>query len=154
LPYRIEYVQTAINHLRYLTARQRSVVFTGVEQQLMHEPIAETRNRKQMRANPLASWELRLGDLRVYYEDTTVKMIELTQATEPLAEYVKTIEGEPVVIVHRGFALAALVPLDNMDYESIELANNPRFLAILAEVRASYAREGGVSSEGGCYFLP
>ena len=76
-----------------------------------------------------------------------MKKIELTKATEPLAEYVKTIEGEPVVIVHRGFALAALVPLDNMDYESIELANNPRFLAILAEARASYAREGGVSSE-------
>jgi antitoxin (DNA-binding transcriptional repressor) of toxin-antitoxin stability system len=76
-----------------------------------------------------------------------VKMIELTKATEPLAEYVKTIEGEPVVIVHRGFALAALVPLDNMDYESLELANNPQFLAILAEARASYAREGGVSSE-------
>jgi mRNA interferase RelE/StbE len=68
LPYRIEYVQTAVNHLRYLTARQRSVVFTGVDQQLMHEPTAETQNRKQMRANPLASWELRLGDLRVYYD--------------------------------------------------------------------------------------
>jgi hypothetical protein len=45
-----------------------------------------------------------------------------------------------VVIVHRGFALAALVPLGNMDYESIELANNPQFLAILAEARASYER--------------
>ena len=53
-----------------------------------------------------------------------MKKIELTKATEALAEYVKTIEGEPVVIVHRGFALAALVPLSNMDYESIELANN------------------------------
>ena len=31
MPYRIEYVQTAINHLRYLTARQRSVVFNGNE---------------------------------------------------------------------------------------------------------------------------
>jgi hypothetical protein len=76
-----------------------------------------------------------------------VKKIELTKATETLAEYVKTIEGEPVVIVHRGFALAALVPLGNMDYESTELANNPQFLAILAEARASYEREGGVSSE-------
>ena len=61
MPYRIEYVQTAIAHLRFLTARQRSVVFTGVDQQLMHEPTVETRNRKQMRANPLASWELRLA---------------------------------------------------------------------------------------------
>ena len=76
-----------------------------------------------------------------------MKKIELTQATKALAEYVKTIEEEPVVIVHRGFALAALVPLGNMDYESIELANHPQFLAILAEARTSYAREGGVSSE-------
>lgn len=68
MPYRIEYVQTAIAHLRALTARQRSVVFTGVDQQLMHEPTLETKNRKQMRANPLASWELRLGALRVYYD--------------------------------------------------------------------------------------
>lgn len=68
MPYRIEYVQTAIDHLRYLTARERSIVLTGVEQQLTHEPTVETRNRKQMRANPLASWELRLGDLRVYYD--------------------------------------------------------------------------------------
>ena len=76
-----------------------------------------------------------------------MQKIELTKATEVLAEYVKTIGEESVVIVCRGFALAALVPLGNMDYESIELANNPQFLALLAEVRASYEREGGVSSE-------
>ena len=68
MPYRIEYLCPAIAHLRYLTARQRSIVFIGVDGQLRHEPTMETRNRKQMRANPLASWELRLGDLRVYYD--------------------------------------------------------------------------------------
>jgi hypothetical protein len=34
----------------------------------LHEPAAETRNRKPMRPNPFAPWELRIGDLRVYYE--------------------------------------------------------------------------------------
>jgi len=28
----------------------------------------ETQNRKPLRPNPLASWELRIGDLRVYYD--------------------------------------------------------------------------------------
>ena len=28
----------------------------------------ETRNRKLMRPNPLAPWELRIGSLRVYYD--------------------------------------------------------------------------------------
>ena len=68
MPYHIEYVRPAIEHLRYLTARQRSIVFAGVDGQLQYEPTVETRNRKQMRANPLASWELRLGDVRVYYD--------------------------------------------------------------------------------------
>ena len=34
----------------------------------MHQPTVETRNRKPMRPNPLAPWELRIGKLRVYYD--------------------------------------------------------------------------------------
>lgn len=36
--------------------------------QLAHQPRLRTRNRKPMEANPVASWELRIGRLRVYYE--------------------------------------------------------------------------------------
>jgi mRNA-degrading endonuclease RelE of RelBE toxin-antitoxin system len=68
LAYRIKYSPATGEHLRLLTSRQRSIVFDGVEEQLSHEPAAETRNRKPMRPNPLAPWELRIGDLRVYYE--------------------------------------------------------------------------------------
>jgi len=39
-----------------------------VDEQLVHQPKVETRNRKPMRPNPLAPWELRIGDLRVYYD--------------------------------------------------------------------------------------
>jgi hypothetical protein len=31
-------------------------------------PTLETRNRKPMRPNPIAPWELRIGHLRVYFE--------------------------------------------------------------------------------------
>jgi len=68
LPYRIVYYPDTHAHLRYLTARQCSIVFDSVEEQLTHEPKTETRNRKEMRPNSLASWELRIGDLRVYYD--------------------------------------------------------------------------------------
>jgi mRNA-degrading endonuclease RelE of RelBE toxin-antitoxin system len=68
LSYRIEYSPATEQHLRVLTARQRCVVFDAVDQQLEHEPDVETRNRKPMRPNPLAPWELRIGELRVYYE--------------------------------------------------------------------------------------
>jgi hypothetical protein len=44
------------------------MVFDAVDEQLAHEPTVETRNRKPMRPNPLAPWELRVGELRVYYD--------------------------------------------------------------------------------------
>ncbi|WP_316430123.1 addiction module toxin RelE [Leptolyngbya sp. NK1-12] len=37
-------------------------------EQLSYEPTVSTRNRKEMRPNPLAVWELRIGNLRVYYD--------------------------------------------------------------------------------------
>lgn len=44
------------------------MVFDAVDEQLAHEPTVETRNRKPMRPNPLAPWELRIEELRVYYD--------------------------------------------------------------------------------------
>jgi len=68
LPYEIEYSPETVDHLRALTARQRSIVLDMVNKQLKHQPTVETRNRKPMRPNPLAPWELRIGNLRVYYD--------------------------------------------------------------------------------------
>jgi hypothetical protein len=36
----------------------------------VYEPLVETRNRKLRRPNPLAPWQLRVGQLRVFYEVT------------------------------------------------------------------------------------
>ena len=71
MPYRVEYSPDAENHLRALTARQQRVVLDAVDEQLVHQPTTETRNRKPMRPNPVAPWELRIGDLRVYYDAET-----------------------------------------------------------------------------------
>jgi len=68
LAYQIEYSPDAEDHLRGLTARQRAIVLDNVDDQLTYQPGVETRNRKPMRPNPIAPWELRIGDLRVYYD--------------------------------------------------------------------------------------
>ena len=36
--------------------------------QLTYQPMIETRQRKKLRDNPVASWELRVGKHRVFYE--------------------------------------------------------------------------------------
>ena len=66
--YRIEYSPAAEDHLRALSARHQATIIDNVEQQLAHQPAVETRNRKPMRPNPVAPWELRIGQLRVYYD--------------------------------------------------------------------------------------
>jgi mRNA-degrading endonuclease RelE of RelBE toxin-antitoxin system len=68
LAFAIECSPDVEDHLRMLTASQRAMVLDEVDRQLMHEPDMETRNRKPMRPNPVAPWELRIGDLRVYYD--------------------------------------------------------------------------------------
>lgn len=54
--------------MKALTKRQQVMVLDAVERQLGHQPTVETRNRRPLRPNPVAPWELRVGALRVYFE--------------------------------------------------------------------------------------
>jgi mRNA-degrading endonuclease RelE of RelBE toxin-antitoxin system len=66
--YRIRFAESAEEHFAQLTARQQAIVLDAAKVQLRYEPLRETRNRKPLRPNPLAPWELRVGSLRVFYE--------------------------------------------------------------------------------------
>ena len=66
--YRIDYSPEAVDHMESLAARQSATVLDVVVRNLTHEPTVPARQRKVLRANAVAPWELRIGDLRVYYE--------------------------------------------------------------------------------------
>jgi mRNA-degrading endonuclease RelE of RelBE toxin-antitoxin system len=68
--YEIRLAASAKRQLKELTARDRAVILAEIEVQLSHEPLAETRNRKQLRPNPIAPWELRVRNTRVFYDVT------------------------------------------------------------------------------------
>jgi mRNA-degrading endonuclease RelE of RelBE toxin-antitoxin system len=68
MPYEIKFAAHVRQHLEALTARERSTALEVIEGQLLHEPLVETRNRKPLRPNPIAPWELRIGNLRAFYE--------------------------------------------------------------------------------------
>jgi mRNA-degrading endonuclease RelE of RelBE toxin-antitoxin system len=69
--YRIEYTPQALEHLRRFSTRDQRNVVNSVDRQLQQEPLVSTRNRKPLRPNELASWELRVGHLRVFYDVLT-----------------------------------------------------------------------------------
>jgi mRNA-degrading endonuclease RelE of RelBE toxin-antitoxin system len=66
--YRIEFSPDTIAHFQFLTRFQQVTLLDMVEKQLLFSPDRESKNRKPMRPNPIAPWELRIGPLRVYYD--------------------------------------------------------------------------------------
>jgi mRNA-degrading endonuclease RelE of RelBE toxin-antitoxin system len=54
-------------HLDAFRAVARSAIVRAIEANLCHQPFVGTKNRKLLRPNILATWELRVGAFRVYY---------------------------------------------------------------------------------------
>ena len=51
-----------------MTAFERRIILESMERHLAHQPTEQSRRIKRMRPNPIAAWELRLGDYRVLYD--------------------------------------------------------------------------------------
>jgi mRNA-degrading endonuclease RelE of RelBE toxin-antitoxin system len=66
--YEVKFADDVKGHLNALAIPERSAALDAIERQLLREPLVETRNRKPLRPNPIAPWELRVGKLRVFYE--------------------------------------------------------------------------------------
>ena len=78
MAYTFEYSEDAIEHIRVLPAYRRRTIVDQLEDRLVHEPTVSTRHRKPMDPDKklyVAPWELRLGDLRVYYAVEAEKVI-------------------------------------------------------------------------------
>jgi mRNA-degrading endonuclease RelE of RelBE toxin-antitoxin system len=68
MEFRIELTEEAREDLLFYAVSERKFVLSGIRVQLSHQPLVATKNRKRLRPNPLASWELRIGRFRVFYE--------------------------------------------------------------------------------------
>lgn len=76
----------------------------------------------------------------------TVWKVDMTDATESLATYVRKADTGPVVITEEGRPVAALVVLENTDLETVALSTDPEFLELIQRSRERQAQEGGLSS--------
>jgi hypothetical protein len=76
-----------------------------------------------------------------------MKLVEKTDATDTLAQYATNIQNGPVVIMDQGCPIAALIPIENADLETVTLSTNQKFLDLIERSRASVREEGGVSSQ-------
>jgi mRNA-degrading endonuclease RelE of RelBE toxin-antitoxin system len=83
MPYTVEFMPDAQEQLDHLTARQQAILLDRIQEQLHRRPAEETKQRKKLRPNPLAPWELRIREFRVFYdidiEEQTVFIIAIGQ---------------------------------------------------------------------------
>ena len=75
-----------------------------------------------------------------------MKVIDKSDATASLAEYASQIDNGPVIVTSDGRPVAALVPLDNADLETVSLSTSGEFLALIERSRARIQSEGGIPS--------
>lgn len=68
MQFNIEFTERARDNLLVLRKRDQQVIVDEIDIQLSNEPDKPTRKRKRLQENPLAPWELRVGDFRAFYD--------------------------------------------------------------------------------------
>jgi hypothetical protein len=96
--------------LKSFRKHEQEQILTAIENQLAHQADQETRNRKRLRPNQLAEWELRVGDFRVFYD---IEQADTGQADTEQAE-----PSEAVVkIVAVGYKQGSKLFVHGEEYE-------------------------------------
>jgi len=74
-----------------------------------------------------------------------MRTVEISEATASLSDYAREARKGTLVVTRRGKPVAAVVPVEGMDLESLALSTSRDFIALIERSRASYRKSGGVS---------
>jgi mRNA-degrading endonuclease RelE of RelBE toxin-antitoxin system len=75
----VSFTAIAEANLRWFSAYSQRIILDGVELHLQHQPMRTSRRIKSLRPNPIAGWELRLGDYRVLFDVDKIKQNVIIQ---------------------------------------------------------------------------
>lgn len=78
--WQVEFTQEAVEDLRSLQKYDQQKIIAAIETQLPHQATEPSRNRKRLRPNQLAEWELRTDDFRVFYDLDVEKAVVKIEA--------------------------------------------------------------------------
>jgi hypothetical protein len=115
--FRIELTPEAIEDLESLRTFDQRCLITAMEAQLVHEPGGETRNRKRLRPNNLAEWELRIE--------------AFVQAPPDVVHLLDQARNEDLIVRLADGSEFILVAIDDFEQEVARTRNNPKVMALL-----------------------
>jgi hypothetical protein len=76
-----------------------------------------------------------------------MKKLNVSQATNSLAQFARELDKEPLVLSEGGHAIAALAPFDDADVESMALCRNADFNGLIERARAEHRNGASLSAE-------
>jgi prevent-host-death family protein len=76
-----------------------------------------------------------------------MKTLALSTASRSLAEYANELDDEVVLLTKRNRPVAAIVPLRNVDRETLALSTHPGFIALIERSRRQVAAGKTLSLE-------
>src|SRR5438552_3390265 len=79
-----------------------------------------------------------------------MKVIPLERVDLTLPEAADLAQGERIILTRKGKPWATLNNLSGTDWESVSLANNPQFMALIEKSRRAYREEGGTELQQLC----
>lgn len=96
--YRIVFTPSANEDLEWFRKPEQRIIIDATMEQLSHEPMTLTRNRKPLRPNPIAAWAIRIGDYRVYYDIDPPASLVTVRAVGFKDHNVLLIRGKEVIL--------------------------------------------------------
>jgi len=73
-----------------------------------------------------------------------MKVIPLEETSLTVPELADLVKEGPVILTRNGQPLISVRDVSGSDWESVSLASNPQFMALIDESRRSYREEGGI----------
>ena len=68
MKFEVKLLPDAEEDLNYFTAFEQRIIMSAIKEYLSVDANVETKRRKQLQANPIAPWELRRGQYRIFYD--------------------------------------------------------------------------------------
>lgn len=76
-----------------------------------------------------------------------MRTLALEDSSVTTDELVRMAGKGPLILTRKGQPVAAVKDLSGSDWESVSLANNSRFIALIEASRRDYREKGGISLE-------
>lgn len=77
MDYVINITEDAWQDLRYFRVYEQRIIVEAIELYLSRDAEIESEHRKQLRPNQLASWEMKTGKYRAFYEIAEPQMVSV-----------------------------------------------------------------------------